>query len=90
MSSTTRTTTLRMTKFERTQLVGMRMEQIARGAPPAVDVDEGSSVRDIVLKEIRENKIPLLISRTLPNGRVETFRVDEMTFLGGQPLKPHA
>ena len=81
---------MRMTKFERTQLVGMRMEQIARGAPPAVDVDEGSSVRDIVLKEIRENKIPLLISRTLPNGRVETFRVDEMTFLGGQPLKPQA
>ena len=67
----------RLTKFERTQLIGMRMEQIARGAPTAVAVPEGASVRDVVLAELAERKIPLIVSRTLPNGVIENWRIEE-------------
>ena len=69
----------RLTKFERTQVVGMRMEQIARGAVPTVEVIDGWSVRDVVMAEIASKTIPLLVSRMMPNGRVETYRVDELT-----------
>jgi DNA-directed RNA polymerase subunit K/omega len=73
-----RRTPARLTKFERTQLIGMRMEQIARGAPPTIDVVAGMSVRDIVLEEMASRRIPLMVSRTLPNGRVETWRISEL------------
>lgn len=76
MASVARVTSPRMTKFERTQLIGMRMEQLARGAPTtAVDVPAGASIRDVVLLELQQRTMPLLVSRTLPNGTVETFRV---------------
>ena len=68
----------RMTKFERAQLIGMRTEQIARGAPPNVEVLPGSSVRDIAVAELVQKKIPLKIQRQLPNGLFETWGVDEM------------
>lgn len=68
---------VRMTKFEKTQLIGMRMEQIARGAHPTVDVDDGMSVRDVVIREIEEKTIPLMISRLMPNGKTETLRVSD-------------
>ena len=70
-------TSPRLTKFEKTQLIGMRIEQIARGALPAVEVDPLSSIRDIVLKELELKKIPLMVSRTLPNGVVENWAIED-------------
>jgi DNA-directed RNA polymerase I, II, and III subunit RPABC2 len=71
-------TIARMTKFEKAQVIGMRTEQIARGAPPTIVVPDGSSVRDIVIAELADKKCPLIVSRTLPNGRIETFKVHTM------------
>lgn len=69
----------KLTKFERVQIVGMRMEQIARGAPPTVEVKDGWTVRDVVLAEIENKSIPIKVKRTLPNGKIETYSVDELT-----------
>lgn len=68
----------KITKFERVQVIGMRMEQIARGAIPTVPVDDGWTIRDVVIAEIANKSLPLKISRTMPNGKVEIYGVDEL------------
>ena len=78
-ATTAKLTMPRMTKFEKTQIIGMRMEQIARGARPTILVKDGWGVRDIVLAELAQKTIPLIISRTLPNGRIENWRIEEFT-----------
>lgn len=67
-----------LSKYEKTKIIGMRMEQLARGAKPFVSVNIDMSVRDIVLKELENNKLPFLISRTLPNGLKEFWKLEHM------------
>lgn len=66
-----------LNKYERAKVVGMRLDQIARGAPPAVHVEPGMGVRDIVMRELREGKIPFTIERRLPDGGVQRVKVDQ-------------
>lgn len=67
-----------MTRYEKTKILGMRMEQLARGAPPCVDTHGLSDVRSIALKELEERKTPLMIARQLPNGKKEFWRIEDM------------
>lgn len=62
-----------LTKYERAKVIGMRMEQLARGAPPFVpDVPETATVRDIAMMELRAGRLPFVLQRTLPGGHTET------------------
>jgi DNA-directed RNA polymerase subunit K/omega len=56
------------TKYERTKMIGMRLEQLARGAAPLVEVTPGMSIREVVMRELEEKKLPFKVVRTLPNG----------------------
>lgn len=67
-----------MTRFERAKIVGMRLEQLARGAPTLVDTSKCHSIRDVVLKELDEKKLPFIIIRSLPNGKKEYWRVADL------------
>lgn len=69
-----------MTKYEKTKVIGMRLEQLARGAATLVDIDKHGckSIRDVVMKELEEKKLPFVIVRTLPNGKQEHWRVCDM------------
>lgn len=68
------------TKYEMTKMIGMRLEQIARGAPPLIDVQPGMTVRDIVMREVEERKMPFKIRRTLPNGDKITMHARDLDF----------
>jgi DNA-directed RNA polymerase subunit K len=79
----------RLTKYERTQVVGMRAEQLARGAQPFVDVsvanntapDGGASVYyDIAERELEAHRLPFVVVRKLPDGKTERLRIG-----GGKP-----
>ena len=59
-----------ITKFEMTKLLGIRAEQLSKGAIPKVDTTGLVDPLKIAFKEIEEGVIPLKIKRTLPNGRV--------------------
>lgn len=59
----------KLTKYEFTRLFGLRVTQIYHGASPMVEINENMSVEDIVKKEFVENRIPLLIERTLPKDK---------------------
>lgn len=67
-----------MTKYEKTKILGVRMEQIVRGAPPLVSFKEGDSVRDIVTKELAERCLPFIVVRTLPNNVKEIYKLEDM------------
>lgn len=67
-----------LTRFEKARIVGMRATQISKGAPPLVDVTNLENPIDIALKELKEKKIPYIIRRSLPNGLIEDWRVDEL------------
>jgi len=52
--------------------------QISKGAPPLVEVGNLENPVEIAYKELRERKIPYIIRRSLPNGMIEDWRVDEL------------
>ena len=71
-----------MTKYELTDILGKRASQINENAPIFVDVDP--NVIDgylIALKELQEKKIPFIIQRPLPNGKMEYWPISELELL---------
>ena len=75
-----------MTKYERAIVLGERIEQIARGAQPFTDVQDlvGELRNDLRLaelvaeRELMERKLPFVIKRALPNGKIEYWRIEDM------------
>lgn len=69
------------TKYEVAKIIGNRLEQIARGAPPLIVTKAGMTVRQIVLEELKQKKTPIMVVRKLPNGAKETYRLSDMIIL---------
>ena len=67
-----------LTKYERTQLISTRAQQLSQGAVPLVSVQGLKNVVDIAEKELELRKIPLIIRRRLPNKKYEDWRIDEL------------
>lgn len=71
-----------MTIYEKTNLIGIRIEQLAFGAPSLLDdSDNFNSIKEIAREELRQHKIPLLVSRLLPNGETEIWKTEDMLIL---------
>lgn len=69
-----------LTKFEKTKIIGTRMEQIARGATPYVSTKGLTNIKSIVMKEFEERKIPFIIKRHLPNGVCEYWKLKDLMY----------
>jgi len=67
-----------LTKYERTQLISLRAQQLNTGAIPTVEVGSLKSTVAIAEKELMERKIPLFVRRPLPNGKYEDWKIDEL------------
>lgn len=71
-----------LTKYERVKIVGLRAEQIQRGAAPYVEFDRKNfDPIDIATKELDARKLPFMVCRTLPNGTKEYWRLEDMIIL---------
>jgi DNA-directed RNA polymerase subunit K/omega len=72
-----------MTKYEFDAIVSLRTTQISMGAIPFVDiVDEIKSnidLRKVAIQELKENKIPYIIKRPLPNNKYEYIRIRDLS-----------
>ena len=67
-----------MTKFEKTQIVGIRASQIENGAIPLVEVPkEIHQSKEIAQLEYEKRVIPLLIRRYLPDESYEDWRITD-------------
>eukprot|EP00211_Chloroparvula_japonica_P012326 CAMPEP_0119137034 /NCGR_PEP_ID=MMETSP1310-20130426/22738_1 /TAXON_ID=464262 /ORGANISM="Genus nov. species nov., Strain RCC2339" /LENGTH=143 /DNA_ID=CAMNT_0007128085 /DNA_START=32 /DNA_END=463 /DNA_ORIENTATION=- len=74
-----RTTSRFMTKYERARILGTRALQLSMNAPALVQLEPGETdPLQIAMKELRENKIPIIIRRYLPHGDYEDWAVDEL------------
>lgn len=71
-----------MTVFEKTKVIGLRAEQLQRGAKPYVEFHHNEfDPITIATRELEERKIPFMICRTLPNGEKEYWRIEDMMIL---------
>lgn len=64
-----------LTRYEKASVIGMRMEQLQRGANPMVDVSGMESVREIALAELAQGRLPFVVTRRLPNGGTFNLRL---------------
>jgi len=72
-----------MTRFEKAKVLGLRTEQLARGADPMLDdiIPSSSSPSDIASAELDAKKTPYIIVRNLPNGSKEMWKIKDMIVL---------
>ena len=61
---------MELTRYELTQAIGVRAEELARGAPPLVEIEPEMNVFEIALKEYRAKRLPFQIARTMSDGKV--------------------
>lgn len=66
-----------LTKFEKIRVLGTRATQISNGAPPTIDVRGLVTAMDIAKRELQEGKIPLVIQRTYPDGKIVEIPVSK-------------
>lgn len=68
-----------MTKFEFAKIIGVRAEQICRGAEISIATSKLNAI-EIALEELSNYKINLMIRRKLPNGNTELWAVNELFY----------
>jgi DNA-directed RNA polymerase I, II, and III subunit RPABC2 len=71
-----------LTVFERTKIIGLRANQLSKGAVPYVAVPPHlTDVRDIARYELEQKRLPYIIKRPLPNGTFEYWRLCDLMLL---------
>ena len=71
-----------LTKYERARILGTRAAQLNDGSEPYIKIP--SHIVDsyvIAEKELKEKALPFIISRPLPNGRIEYWRLSDLEIL---------
>ena len=71
---------LRITKYERTKLIGIRAEQLVRDAQAFVDVDPGRRFDpfEIAERELMARRLPFVVVRQMPDGKTEHVKLDDV------------
>lgn len=69
-----------LTKYERAKIIGMRAEQLSRGAQCFVDVDASVpfDAYELAERELAARLVPFVVVRHMPNGSTEYLRIDDV------------
>lgn len=68
-----------LSKYEKVKIIGLRAEQLQRGAEPLIEWrGHEFDPRKIAIEELKQRKIPFMIRRSLPNGSKEYYRLADM------------
>lgn len=70
-----------LTKYEKAKIIGLRAQQIARGAPLYIDRSMITNPIQLAERELMERKIPFIIRRRLPNDQFEDWKLNELIIL---------
>lgn len=71
-----------LTKYEKTRILGIRVSQLNEGAPRYINVNETIIDNNIIAeKELRMKKLPFIVTRPLPNGKKEHWRLRDLELL---------
>ncbi len=66
-----------LTKYEKTRIIGVRMQQLSMGEKPNIPTKGLHSIREIAEEELRQRKTPFIIRRPLPNNTFEYWKIEE-------------
>jgi DNA-directed RNA polymerase subunit K/omega len=68
-----------LTKFEYTRILGVRATQIENGAPLFISVDDSIIDSYVIARmELEAKKLPFIIRRPLPGGKMEYWRLHDL------------
>jgi DNA-directed RNA polymerase subunit K/omega len=67
-------------EFERVRILGERARQLSLGAKPMLKNIENFDPKIIAKMELANKVIPLIILRELPDGRIEKWKVSELSY----------
>ena len=72
-----------LNKYEKVKILGLRAEQIQRGSTVYIDMATVPIFNALVIAklELNQNKLPFMISRKLPNGDNEHWKLEDMIIL---------
>lgn len=70
-----------LSKYEKVKILGVRTEQLQRGAEPLIKWEGEFDPRKIAREELHQRKTPLMVRRRIPDGSVEYFRLEDMIIL---------
>jgi DNA-directed RNA polymerase subunit K/omega len=65
----------KITRFERTRIIGARALQISFGAPSLIKPKKDMTPIEIAAEEIEKKVIPLVVLRTYPNGEIKKINL---------------
>ena len=75
-------TTYRLTKYEKTKILGIRAQQLSSGMPALIEVPKNvRDIRVIAEMELEQRKIPFIIKRPLPNKGCEYIKVEDLEYI---------
>lgn len=72
-----------LTKYEVARIIGLRCEQLDQNAKSYLDEIPESiklNVFQIALEELKQNKLPFIVIRPLPNGANEYWKLQDLTY----------
>lgn len=68
-----------LTKFERARILGLRSKQLSNGAEPFIKIPANIIQSHIIAEmELEKNVLPFIISRPLPNGKKEYWKLQDL------------
>jgi DNA-directed RNA polymerase I, II, and III subunit RPABC2 len=71
-----------LTQYEKTKIIGMRANQLSQGARPYISIPEYmTDVGEIARLELTERRLPFIISRPMPDGSHEYWRLSDLLIL---------
>jgi DNA-directed RNA polymerases I, II, and III subunit RPABC2 len=71
-----------LSKYEKTKIIGLRVNQLNKGAQPFISGQQSIIDNHIIAnQELIEKKIPFIIKRPLPNGKSEFWFVKDLELI---------
>jgi DNA-directed RNA polymerase subunit K/omega len=71
-----------LTKYEYTRILGIRANQIEKGAPLFIEVPDTMIDSYLIAKdELHQKKLPFIIKRPIPNGSIEYWKLGDLEIL---------
>lgn len=70
-----------LTKYEKTKVLGLRIQQLVSGSQTVLSEEEEkglTSYIEVAEKELKLHKIPLIITRRMPNNKNEYWHVKDL------------
>ena len=71
-----------LTKYEKTRVIGQRIQQLNNGAKVYVNVSDDIIDNNVIAEmELKEKKIPFIIRRPLPDNSFEYWKLQDLELI---------